>query len=103
MNGGAAAGGEHGRGERQAEADAAAVAHLGREAEAQAQAQRAAAAGEGAAPETAGIVGAASGTRDLAGLAPRVELAIAPVLLADRAGVLARARSVRVPHRALLG
>src|SRR5438128_9968313 len=93
---------EDGR-EGEAEADAVAVAHVGWAAEAEAAAQRAAEARESAAPETAGAVGPSSGARDVASPAPRVELAVASVLLADRAVLLAWARSLRVPLGALLG
>src|SRR5439155_11188004 len=82
--------------EGEAEADAIAVAHVGWAEEAEAQAQGAAAARESAASETAGALGASSGARHVASLAPRVELAVAPVLLAHRAEPLARPRPLRV-------
>src|SRR5882672_4042324 len=91
---------EDGR-EGAAEADAVALAHLGWAAEAQAEAQGGAAAREGAASEEARVVVAASGACDLASLASRLELAVAPVLLAHREKLLAGPRSLRVPHRPL--
>ena len=101
----AAAGRGHGEGGGRGEAARVASADVGwaQEAQAQARGRQHSQAGQGAAPAQAGAVAEASRTRDLAGVAARVEPEVPPLLRAHRAVLRARARPVRLPARSLLG
>src|SRR2546426_10073713 len=96
-------GGEgHGEGGGNGEADGVASTHVGWAQEAQAQAGRESQAAQGAASAQARAVTEAPGACDVASLAPRVEPAVAALLLAHRSQLRARPRPVRLPPRSLL-